>query len=219
VFVTLRDFAQGLPERAPQAEPSHLWKFIADRLKVQNLAFVAEPLHDKLERGQVVVLLDGLDEIPSQRQRTFIRAAITVFARRYQDCRIVVTCRTLSYQDPAWQLINFHSFTLAPFTEEQIDQFISAWYGELARLGNVKPESVEGTTQHLQEAVRRPDLWRLASNPLLLTAMALVHTHKGQLPDARALLYEETIDILLWRWEQLKVSGEEDIPRLRSLLR
>src|SRR5712692_8544548 len=219
VLVTLRDFARGLPERAHKAEPAYLWKFITARLEAQNLAFVAEPLHDRLERGQVVLLLDGLDEIPTLRQRTFIHDAITVFARRYQNCRIIVTCRTLSYQDPAWQLGNFQDFTLAAFSEEQIDQFIAAWYGELARLGSIKPGAVEGVTRHLQEAVRRPDLWRLASNPLLLTAMALVHTHKGQLPDARALLYEETIDILLWRWEQLKVSGEEEnMPRLRSLL-
>jgi formylglycine-generating enzyme required for sulfatase activity len=48
--------------------------------------------------------------------------------------------------------------------------------------------------------------------------MALVHTHRGQLPDARALLYEETVDILLWRWEQLKASAEQETPTLRQLL-
>jgi hypothetical protein len=207
-----------LPERSHKAEPAHLWQFITHRLEVQNLAFVAEPLQDRLERGQVILLLDGLDEIAAQQQRTFIRDTVAVFAQRYPDCRLIVTYRTLSYQDPAWQLTGFESFTLAPFSEKQVDQFIAAWYGELARLGSIKPGAVEGTTRHLQEAVRRPDLWRLASNPLLLTAMALVHTHKGQLPDARALLYEETVDILLWRWEQLKVSGADDTHRLRALL-
>jgi len=49
--------------------------------------------------------------------------------------------------------------------------------------------------------------------------MALVHAHKGRLPDARALLYEETVDILLWRWEQLKSEGEQTQSELRSLLR
>jgi formylglycine-generating enzyme required for sulfatase activity len=53
---------------------------------------------------------------------------------------------------------------------------------------------------------------------LLLTVMALVHTHKGRLPDARALLYEETVDILLWRWEQVKTGGHDERPPLRQLL-
>ena len=52
----------------------------------------------------------------------------------------------------------------------------------------------------------------------MLTVMALVHTHKGRLPDARALLYEETVDILLWRWEQVKMAGDQSSPRLQELL-
>ncbi|MGH8631750.1 MAG: NACHT domain-containing protein, partial [Burkholderiales bacterium] len=100
----------------------------------------------------------------------------------------------------------------------KIDRFIAAWYDELARLGVVRGEDKDGLTRELKSAVRRPDLWRLAPNPLLLTVMALVHTHKGRLPDARAMLYEETIDILLWRWEQVKASGQEETPRLRQLL-
>jgi formylglycine-generating enzyme required for sulfatase activity len=218
VLVTLRDFARWLPDKPQKAEPRHLWKFLIDRLGRQNLAFVAEPLHDRLEQGKVILLLDGLDEIPTKQKRTFIRDAVAAFANRYHRCRIVVTCRTLSYQDPAWRLVVFESFTLAPFSEEQIDQFITAWYSELVRLGNVKPDAMEGLAWRLRTAMRRPDLWRLAANPLLLTAMALVHTHKGQLPDARALLYEETVDILLWRWEQFKLSEEEEAPRLRALL-
>jgi formylglycine-generating enzyme required for sulfatase activity len=109
-------------------------------------------------------------------------------------------------------------FELAPFDAEKINRFIDAWYAELGRLRVVRPEDAGGLARRLQDAVRRPDLWRLAPNPLLLTVMALVHTHKGRLPEARALLYEETVDILLWRWEQLKVGGEQEMPRLRQLL-
>jgi formylglycine-generating enzyme required for sulfatase activity len=48
--------------------------------------------------------------------------------------------------------------------------------------------------------------------------IALVHTHKGRLPEARAVLYEEAVDILLWRWEQVKLGGQEGTPLLRQLL-
>ena len=219
ILVILRDFARWLQQEARRsAEPRTLWDFIVTRLEAQNLAFAADALHDRLERGQAILLLDGLDEVPTAPQRTFIRDTVAAFARRYKQCRMVVTCRTLSYQDPAWRLEDFQRFELASFTAEQIDRFITAWYAELARLGSIKRGAVAGVTRHLQQAVRRPDLWRLASNPLLLAVMALVHTHKGQLPEARALLYEETVDILLWRWEQVKASGEDEAPRLRSLL-
>lgn len=218
VVCILRDFARWLPDGVAQAQERHVWDFLTQRLASQNLGAVIPPLHDALEHGHVVLLFDGLDEIPSQEQRSFIRDAVAVFAKRYPQCRVVVTCRTLSYQDPAWQLADFASCTLAPFSEQQIDRFISAWYGELVRTGTIKPEAVKATSLRLQEAVRRPDLWRLASNPLLLTTMALVHTHKGRLPDARAMLYEEAIDMLLWRWEQVKVSTDDAVYPLQSLL-
>ena len=129
----------------------------------------------------------------------------------------------LSYQPPEQdkpdlRLSELPSFEIAPFDEEKIGRFVEAWYAELARLGTVKTEDQKGLTARLAEAVARPDLKRLAPNPLLLTVMALVHTHKGRLPDARALLYEETVDILLWRWEQIKLGGDEDAPRLRQYL-
>jgi hypothetical protein len=216
--VTLRDFARWLPEGVRKAKPHLLWDFIVERLKAEKLESVTEPLCQALEDGQAVLLFDGLDEVPGAEQRRFMRDAVATFTRRYRDCRVLVTCRTLSYQDPAWQLPDVPAFELAPFDEEKIGRFIDAWYAELARLRVVRAEDATGLASRLQQAVRRPDLWRLAPNPLLLTVMALVHTHKGRLPEARALLYEETVDILLWRWEQLKVSGEEELPRLRQLL-
>jgi predicted NACHT family NTPase len=164
------------------------------------------------------VLFDGLDEIPSAKQRSLVCDAVAEFAKRYAKSRIVVTCRTLSYQDPQWQLQDFPFFQLAPFDAQKIDRFIAAWYEDLKELRVVKAEESGPLALALKTAIRRPDMWRLAPNPLLLTVMALVHTHKGRLPDARALLYEETIDILLWRWEQVKLGGATEIPALQELL-
>ena len=216
--VVLRDFAQSLSQNATKAEAEHLWTFIVKGLDGPRLASAAQALEQVLEAGEAVVLLDGLDEIPTKEQREFVRDAVLAFADRYSESRFIVTCRTLSYQDPAWKLAKVPAVELAPFGEEKIKGFIQAWYGELGRLGVVKEEHAAGLAARLTEAVRRPDLWRLAPNPLLLTVMALVHTHKGRLPDARALLYEDTVDILLWRWEQIKIGPYADAPLVRQLL-
>jgi formylglycine-generating enzyme required for sulfatase activity len=223
IVVILRDFARQLPDPLPKpAGPIHLWNFVTDWLKSKNLSEAGEALHRQLQAGKALVLLDGLDEVPSVTQRIFVREAVMAFVKRYEHSRFLATCRVLSYQplaragEPDLRLPDLPSFELAPFDEVKIDRFTDAWYGELARLGVVRVEDTQTLTRQLRGAIRRPDLWRLASNPLLLTVMALVHTHKGRLPDARALLYEETIDILLWRWEQVK--GTEELPRLRQLL-
>jgi hypothetical protein len=226
IVIILRDFARGLPDtrNVPRAEPKVLWDFIVARLQAQNLGFAEEPLEQALEQGRALILLDGLDEVPTVAQRVFVRDAVTAFMQRYSKNRFLITCRVLSYQAPTrrdapdLRVANVPVHELAPFDEAKIDRFITAWYKELSQVGVVRDQDVGGLTRQLREAVRRPDLWRLASNPLLLTVMALVHTHKGRLPDARALLYEETVDILLWRWEQVKTGGQDERPPLRQLL-
>ncbi len=77
------------------------------------------------------------------------------------------------------------------------------------------PEKIE----KLKVAVRQSDIHALASNPMLLTVMAMVHVFSGELPNERVNLYEEVIDLLLFRWEAQKPGSGEDKQNLKNLLR
>ena len=74
---------------------------------------------------------DALTELP--RVIAAVRDAVAGFAVRYPRSRVLVTCRTLSYQDPAWRLEEFPEHELAPFDGEQIDQFIGTTLGAEAQ--------------------------------------------------------------------------------------
>ena len=223
ILVVLRDFARWLVDSkqdTDRAEPRHIWEFIRFRLQSDNLDTSSGALHEALEQGQALVLFDGLDEIAGRVPVSFVRDAVLAFSGRYDKSRYLVTCRTLSYQSEDSNLAGFPAFELAPFDEGKINRFVEAWYGELVDQSVIAPQELDGQVRGLKEALRRPDLWRLADNPLLLTVMALVHTHKGRLPDARARLYKEAVEMLLLRWEEFKTGGAADEePRLRQLLR
>ena len=96
VLVTLRTLAAGYHKRTP-GRARTLWDFIVTRLEAQN-RLATEALHARLEQGQAILLLDGLDEIPTAQQRTFIRDAVAVFARRYPSVSSLpaVRCPTRS---------------------------------------------------------------------------------------------------------------------------
>jgi hypothetical protein len=64
----------------------------------------------------------------------------------------------------------------AQMEQDEIEQQLMDLYEQLA---SAQSGQLVGK---LKTAVRRPDLRRMASNPLLLTVMALVHTHRGELP-------------------------------------
>ncbi len=221
--VVLRDFARSpaLRESTGGASAKQLWDFLVEQLGRQNLAFAAQPIAAALEQGEALLILDGLDEIADVEDRGRVRDAVQAFAARYPGCRLIATCRTLSYQmgPGGVALPGLPAFELAPFNEAQIDRFITVWYAELGRLGVVRSPDVAPETRALQAAVRRPDIRRLAPNPLLLAVMAAFHAHRGRLPDQRAQLYEDTINLLLWNWEQARASAPGEDPVLRQLLR
>lgn len=211
LLVILRDFAQFEPEGKLTADsPERLWQFIKYRLHNMGIGFAEKAIRDKLAKGEMVVLLDGLDEVTTSAQRLMVKQAVEGFMALYGANRYVLTCRILSYQAPdsenpeekELRFTNLPEFTLAPFSEEKINQFIEAWYTELAQQRQLENPALK--IERLKEAVNREDIRELAPNPLLLTIMALVHTHKGELPAARVLLYEDCIDMLLWKWEQKK---------------
>ncbi|MCP4693078.1 MAG: NACHT domain-containing protein, partial [Desulfobacterales bacterium] len=84
ILVILRDFAHSLPDPLPdKATPNHLWSFISDRLKSETLKFAVDPVQRILEKGEAIVLLDGLDEVSSRQRRVFVRDAVTSFTKRY----------------------------------------------------------------------------------------------------------------------------------------
>lgn len=147
-----------------------------------------------------IILFDGLDEVPPK-YRVKVKNDIEAI-NLCSDSRIIVTCRNLSYQDDRWKIDknNFGVVTLAPFNDEQINDFLSAFYTEVASSGYSTVRPIPELINDIKKLVARPDIHRLATNPLLLTIIALIHITRGELANSRALLYEEAVDWLLTRW-------------------
>lgn len=208
--IVLREVAAWFSVTQPhQRRTGLLHAYLTFWLDQMGLSEFYDLLLAHLGKGTALLMLDGLDEVPLHDEiLERVKEMIDALPTTYPNCRILVTCRVLSYRDPRWQLSArpWSVVEISPLDEKQIDRFIQAWYGQLAAMQVVTPGEGQTRSDRLSQAVRRADLWRLAPNPLLLTVMALVHTHKGELPDARAALYEDVVDLLLWRWEAIKLA-------------
>ncbi|MCB1777560.1 MAG: SUMF1/EgtB/PvdO family nonheme iron enzyme, partial [Candidatus Competibacteraceae bacterium] len=222
ILVVLRDFARWLvaQEKPPSKASAHLlWDYIRFDLSQWQLGSAAHVLETALDDDHALVLLDGLDEVPAddETQLSLVKDGILCFVERYPRNRYLVTCRVLSYLEPHWRLPTptFPDLELAHFDEEKIDGFIAAWYQEVGAKWRLSLSETNALADKLRQAVHRSDLWRLARNPLLLTVMALVHSRRRELPEKRALLYEDAVDILLRKREQDKTINA---PQIRTLL-
>lgn len=167
-------------------------------------------LLNELETQGGLVVFDGLGEVPAD-QRRLIKEAVTNFAVLYGKCRVVATCRTHSYRaDAGWQLDWPAVHELAPLSQEKIQQFIEAWYNTLSTIEAVRVADYSRKAAKLKDALAPEDprqLDKLAGNLLLLTVMAIVHTHKNELSDSRVEVYAECVDILLHRWRPARTQG------------
>jgi formylglycine-generating enzyme required for sulfatase activity len=214
--IVLRQFARS---RWCDGSAAGLWGFVAETLAGHDLGDFATVLHQRLQDGGVIVLLDGLDEVADPAQRSLVRDAVTGFVATHGDVanRYLVTCRGYAYQDPCCRLDRFAVHTLAPFDQEQIDAFVGCWYGEVCRLGWKNEAEAQELTGRLRDATRRPDLAPLARNPLQLAMMASLHFSWGRLPDDRVELYLEMVRLLLVRWQEARLGQEAGVTQTISV--
>lgn len=173
-------------------------------------------LQNRLLQQGGLFLLDGLDEVPeANQQRQAILQAVQALAGMLPDrARLLVTARPYAYADPQWRLAGFRVLTLAPFASEQVERFITRWYEAAAPAVGLSLADALARAGRLRQALQdRPYLADLASRPLLLTLMATLHSSWGELPADRADLYEETVELLLERWQRAKeVNGPDGQP-------
>ncbi len=202
IRVELRELVRDIPAGTQRGTAKLVWDHLIAQLAAADLERLADHLKDLLHRGQCLVMFDGLDEIPAPAQRRVVQEAVTAFADTYDESRYIVTCRVLSYADPERQLSSFPAITLAPLNQEAAHRFIDNWYATLASGGQFTREQANRRAEELWHGIEMLD--DLASNPMLLTVIAMVHTYKGALPYQRARLYDDCVNLLLWDWQMAK---------------
>ena len=209
ILITLRDLAprlrnlalEGLPANQRQArllEALHEQIGAELALLGKGSPAYAEGLLDVLRGRHCLLVLDGLDEVPNA-LRQLVHETVSAVIRSYRVERILITCRIRSYAGKA-VFSGFTAFTLAPFDAEKIRRFAQAWYN--TQLQNHKIAGQEQADRRADSLARAAlDLRELASNPMLLTSMAIIHQRDIGLPEQRVRLYQLVVDVLIRRWQ------------------
>ncbi|MCP4697389.1 MAG: SUMF1/EgtB/PvdO family nonheme iron enzyme [Gammaproteobacteria bacterium] len=154
-------------------------------------------------RQNGLFLLDGLDEVPEGRRKKVLQAVSALAGELEAGARVLVTARPYAYADAAARLPGFPILALAPLDRAQTKNFVHHWYRAMAPLMGWREEAARDRADELdRELAERTDLGDLASRPLLLTLTASLHTSRAKLPEDRAELYEESVHLLLYRWQK-----------------
>ncbi len=165
-----------------------------------------------------IVFLDGLDEGPTARSRELLSALIENAARAYPKTSFVVTTRPASYEGSG-VLRRFDDHVIEPLDRPAILFFLQRWCQVLYS------DSEELAGRYLAELTKAlravPEIRRMASNPLMLTALAVVHWCERNLPEQRADLYRSILNALASSRVQRpgRIGAAQCLTRLQKLAR
>ncbi|MGX9726926.1 MAG: NACHT domain-containing protein [Candidatus Electronema sp. VV] len=213
ILIRCRDLS---PEYADRLEIMLLHTLRKSELPEKDCADLCALLLGKLQRGEALLLVDGLDEITESRARARFAGQLEQIHRAYAQAPMVVTSRIVGYREMGCRIRSgFEHLTVADLSKKNKDDFVRRWCALTER-----PERRAAAAEELIRDIHASDrIERLTGNPMLLTTMALIKRKIGKLPQRRVELYEKAVEVLLnWRSEVDKpLDRREALPQLEYL--
>lgn len=213
IFIALRQIGSYLKEHHTNDDGTEghalLLQFLVQTLKNERIAVPTDFFDQWLQSGRAIVLLDGLDEVADSALRRRVSRLVDAFTRAYAGCRYVVTCRIVGYTDTSRLNEGYATTTVRDFTLEDVTTFLSQWHrlvaiGQMGHGDTAEAFAAHQTRQLLDSIEKNDRVRELAINPLMLTVIALIHRDRVKLPDRRAELYQEAVEVLLGKWDEAR---------------
>ena len=151
-----------------------------------------------LANGTALLLIDGLDEIGSDKGRKSFVEHLKNFISSNPKANVIITSREKGFSIVTDNAFNdFLTFKIADLNDYEIKELCHNWF----TLAYGNSEDVMKDREKLTNKIINDErLKRLARNPLMLTTLLLIDRRTGSLPNKRAGLYSEATKVLLETW-------------------
>jgi len=155
----------------------------------------------QLDKGSLLLLLDGLDEI-GKNAINKIYDDIDHFYKKYSQNQFIISCRTAAYNQyfPGLTVVE-----LADFNQEQTTNFINNWFAnDIQKAQACKNKLFSKENKSILE---------LAKTPLVLSLLCVFFNESMSFPQNRAELYKDGLYALLEKWDASKNVPRDEIYR------
>lgn len=209
--IDLRDYASWLSGRNPFSDTTSENKqtlnpllecFIAAQVnRYTGAAFTVDDLNAISNVSQILIVLDGFDEVADIKIRNKIVSEVSDAAYRIHEnsisAQIIVTSRPTAFSNsPGFSRSEWQHLTLLPLTSGVINLYAQKWLDGRA----IENKEREEIISVLNEKLTQTHVKDLARNPMQLAILlALISVQGASLPDKRTALYDNYIDIFLNR--------------------
>jgi hypothetical protein len=126
VYVSLAFYTGHIENAQPETVYDFLQRYIAEEYPAAT--YLREHLREYLVQGRLLLLFDGLNELPPDEYVQRYEVLEEFVLRRYPKNKAVFTCRTLRHTS----LSRFQTVVISDLDDGQIKRFITAYRGEQA---------------------------------------------------------------------------------------
>ena len=174
-------------------------------LEQANTHIASQMFEILLNQKAMLLIFDGLDEVATLDERIELIKEIEDIAQRYPGNYILVTSRPIGYEFASFSHRWFSHAFVQEFDIQQICMFLNLWYTHARGIKPLPPDELQELDTLFNMLTKNPRLYTLATNPLLLTTITILHRY-SRLADKRVLVYEQCADLLLQTWVERRGS-------------
>ncbi len=164
---------------------------------------------DDLLAGKVVLLVDGLDELADETQRTKVLESIKTFHNTYPKVQIVLTSRDYFFVKDILAGYRFERYRITPISFKQAEKMIS----RIAKGQSLSSEETEETLRRLE------NIHGLQLTPLLITVFVATSDHsRSDIPANITEIFKKFTEVMLGRWGVSKGISQQYKAPLKDFL-
>jgi len=222
IFISLRDLvATQFPETDDPAGTPEFITYLQAQLGEIRINDYWDELEEQLTKGEAIILLDGLDEVPdavTEERRDQIINLIDDLSVDFEACRIIISSRPHAYNGD-WYLEGFGQTALVPLFDNRIHQLAVALFQQI-----MEPREAEKQAEEFINHIRQIEDKELRNTPLLFTLMAQLWVTKQDKPASERIsvqhistLYRENVNLMLQRWTRKDVDHGQSVTELLNV--
>lgn len=150
-------------------------------------------INEKIDNNKVLLLFDGLDEVVEDSVREIFFKNLELYIKEKQLGHVVVSSRIEGYKNTHDVAVSFEKLVIAQWEKEDIIKFCTSWCNE-TNINQKKREEI------INSIINKNSIFKLASNPLLLTSMLMSKKNRGMFPEKRSEVYKNAIEMFIEKW-------------------
>jgi hypothetical protein len=160
-----------------------------EREKTKKM-FVRDVVPNILDSLKILLILDGFDEIGSDKIRNLVIEEIQELSKSLNYVNYIITSRSADFP---YQIENLEKLEISEIDDDQLKTFANNWF-----------ENELIATQFLHELIKKTPYKDFYRRPLLLTHLASIYSKSKEIPDKPKLIYQTIINLILKEWNEMQ---------------